>query len=80
MFYDLIHMYCLTSTKKASLEPVKLSQSIENYDNLLRTKKMFQAQERNAYNYSTSNNNYIGIKCVLGYAEKVSGMNVFAAV
>ena len=43
-------------------------------------KKMFQAQERSAYNYSsTSNNNFYCIKCVMGYAERISEMNMFAA-
>ena len=34
MFYDLIHIYCLTSSKEASLKAVKLSQSKMRYPNL----------------------------------------------
>ena len=31
MFYDLIHIYCVTSSKEASLKAVKLSQSKMRY-------------------------------------------------
>ena len=34
MFYDLIHISCLTSSKEASLKAVKLSQSKMRYPNL----------------------------------------------
>ena len=34
MFYDLIHISCLTSSKEATLKAVKLSQSKMRYPNL----------------------------------------------